>query len=91
MTNEQVNREPVDPAEIAAEIDEVFTFNSPQTTEQIEACRKIQASCKSLAHLISANVPEGKEQTIAVNSVLTAALWASQGITRRQVAIVAVP
>jgi hypothetical protein len=88
MIDEQVNRKPLDTVEIAKEIDEMFTFNNPKTVEQIESCQKIQKSCKNLAQLIIANVPEGKEQTVAVNSVLGAALWASQGITRRQITIV---
>lgn len=91
MKDEQVNREPLDPAAVLLEIEEVFTFNPPLTPEQVIACQQIQDACKHLAQGIAKLVPEGKEQTIAVNNLLATALWARHGITRRQVTVVAVP
>lgn len=91
MKDEQVNREPLDPAAIALEIEEVFTFNPPLTPDQLHACQQIQEACKHLAHGIAKLVPEGKEQTVAINNLLATALWARHGITRRQVTVGAVP
>jgi hypothetical protein len=91
MKDEQVNRDPVDPAAVALEIEEIFTFNPPLTPDQLTACQQIQDACKHLAHGIAKLVPEGKEQTIAINNLLATALWARHGITRRQVTVGAVP
>lgn len=91
MKDEQVIREPLDPAAVLLEIEEVFTFNPPLTPEQLTACQQIQEACKNLAKGIAKLVPEGKEQTVAINNLLATALWARHGITRRQVTVGAVP
>jgi hypothetical protein len=85
-----VTREPVSLEDTLQEIDDVFVFNPPQSQENLTKCLTIQNACKSLASLIARDVPEGKEQTIAINSLLATALWANHGILRRQVVVVAV-
>lgn len=87
--NTEVNREPVNLEKIKQEIDDVFIFKSPISNQHAESCQKIQNTCKALAQLIADEVPEGKEQTIAINNLLSAALFARHGITRRQVIMVA--
>jgi wyosine [tRNA(Phe)-imidazoG37] synthetase (radical SAM superfamily) len=91
MKDEQVIRPPLDPEALFLEIEEVFTFNPPLTPEQQQACQIISQSCKNLAQGIAKLVPEGKEQTVAINNLLATALWARHGITRRQVTVGAVP
>ena len=91
MIDETVDRKPLNLDELILEIDEVFTFRSPSTSKQQDSCQHIQSCCKALAMAIVEMVPEGKEQVIAVNNLLGAALWASHGITKRQVTIVTVP
>jgi hypothetical protein len=84
-TNTEVVREPLDLNKLKQEIDEVFTFQQPLTMAQLNSCLRVQFACRELAKTISEEVPEGKEQTIAINNLLSAALFASHGITRRQV------
>jgi hypothetical protein len=91
MNNEQANHKPVDLKAVHLEIDDIFTFNAPLTQERQEACDKIQEACKHLAHTIAEALSDSKEQSIAINNVLAAALWVRHGITRRQIVMVAVP
>src|SRR5208337_1206463 len=86
--NTQVIREPISPEKIKLEIDDVFVFNPPLSFNHATSCQKIQDACKALAQVIADEVPEGKEQVIAINSLLSAALFARHGITRRQVVVV---
>lgn len=83
--NAEVSRQPYDPATIMQDIDDVFVFNAPLTSDSARACDEIQTACKNLAKLVVDHVPEGKEQTIAINNILSAALFARHGMTRRQV------
>jgi hypothetical protein len=89
MKNEQVDRPPLDPEALRQEIEDVFTFGIPVTPEQHHACQQIQNACKTLAHGIMQLVPEGKEQTIAINNLLGVALWSRHGITRRSIIVAA--
>lgn len=86
--NNEVSREPITPETIKAEIDDVFVFNSPLSSQNQASCERIQEACRTLAHAIAEEVPEGKDQTVAINNLLAAALWARHGITRRQVAVI---
>lgn len=85
--NNIVAREPVNLTEIQQEIEDVFVFRAPISQQHSESCQKIQQACKALSQLIVEEVPEGKERTIAVNNLLSVALFARHGITRRQVLI----
>jgi hypothetical protein len=89
--NIEINHTPTDPKEVKQEIDDVFIFNPPFSAEHLASCQKIQAACKALAEVIAEQVPEGKERTIAINGLLSVALYARHGITRRQILIGAVP
>ena len=88
--DELVVREPVSPEDVQQELDDVFLFQGSQTQENLTKCQEIQAACKNLALLITKHVPQGKEQTIAVNNLVSTALFATHGINRRQVVLVAV-
>ncbi len=90
-TDTEVLREPVSVQEVQDEIDDVFTFNPPQTADNQSKCQNIQSLCKQLAYVIARDVPQGKEQTIAINSVLSAALYSNHGILRRQIVMAAIP
>ena len=85
--NAQVSREPVSPEQIKQEIDDVFVFNPPLSIIHATSCQKIQDACKALAQVIADEVPEGKERVIAINNLLSTALFARHGITRRQVVV----
>lgn len=89
MSNTEVSRPPVTPETLKAEIDDVFVFNPPLTRKNHASCERIQQACRELAHVIAEEVPEGKEQVIAINNLLATALWSRQGITRRQVLVIA--
>lgn len=88
--DEVANREPVSLEETLQDIDDVFVFNPPQTQDNLIKCERIQIACKSLAKLIAQDVPQGKEQTIAINNLLSTALFANHGILKRQIVLVAV-
>lgn len=85
--NTQVNREPVNPEQTQQDIDDIFVFRAPISQEHSDSCQKVQQACKDLAKLIAQEVPEGKEQTIAINNLLSTALFARHGITKRQVLV----
>jgi hypothetical protein len=89
MNNEIVTRKPVTPEQVKQEIDDVFVFNPPISAQHAASCDRIQKACKELAQAIAEEVPEGKEQTIAINNLLSTALFTRHGITRRQVVVVA--
>jgi hypothetical protein len=89
--NAEINREPINTEQAKQEIEDVFVFNAPSSVNTSFACQRIQNACKALAQAIAEEVPEGKERVVAINSLLSAALFARHGITRRQVVIVAVP
>ena len=85
--NTEVYREPTSPTQIQQEIDDTFVFNAPMTQENANSCQQVQNACKALADVIAQTVPEGKERTICVNNILSCALFARHGITRRQVVL----
>lgn len=85
--NAQVYREPISPEQIKQEINDTFTFNVPLSAEHATSCEKVQKACQSLADLIVQEVPEGRERTVAINNLLSAALFSRHGITRRQVVL----
>jgi len=88
--NQEVTREPLDIAALVCETEREFQFtNGPLNETQLAACNHIEAFGRGMAQEIATVVPEGKERTIAINAVLTAVLWARQGITRRCVEVVA--
>lgn len=84
------NRPPVSVEQTKQEINDVFVFSVPISAQHTASCERIQKACKALAQAIAEEVPEGKEQTIAINNLLSTALFARHGITRRQVVVVAV-
>lgn len=89
--NIEVTREAVNLADAVREVEQEFQFSStPLTNAQAAACNHIEAFGRGMAQDIATMVPPGKEQTIAVNAVLTAVLWARQGITKRTIEMVAV-
>lgn len=90
VMNTEVYRPPTSLAQIKQEIDETFVFNAPLSQDHATSCEKIQNASKALADLIIQEVPEGKERVICVNNILSCALFARHGITRRQVVLMAV-
>jgi hypothetical protein len=90
MKDTETTREPLDPAKDAADVDEMFTFNSPQSGEQLDACLRIERVCHQAALEITRSVPEGRERNIAVNNVLSAVLMSRHGIAKRQIIVQAV-
>jgi len=87
--NTETARTPITPEDIKAEVNDVFVFNAPMSSQTLASCERIQNACRELALAIAEEVPEGKEQTIAINNLLATAIWARQGVTRRQVAVMA--
>jgi hypothetical protein len=88
-TDSEVIRQPVVLDDIRQEIDDVFVFNPPMSLAHQQSCEKIQTASKALAQVIAEEVPVGKEQTIAINNLLSAVLFARHGITKRQVMMMA--
>lgn len=89
IKDREVIREPFDPAAPAQEVDEVFQFNTNLTPAQAADCKHIEDYARGLAFDIAALVPPGKCQTVAINGIFGAVLWARQGIAgARQVELV---
>jgi hypothetical protein len=89
--DEAVVREPIDISAALMEVDETFTFHPPPDQSQTEKCRLVQNLCQQVAQVLVQIVPEGKEQTMAVNNLLAATLFACHGITHRQVGVFVAP
>jgi hypothetical protein len=76
----EVIREPLDPAVGAREVEEAFQFNNCPSEKQLKKCAHLEQYARGLAFEIAAVVPQGKFQTVAINNLLGALMWARQGI-----------
>lgn len=66
------------------EIERCFTYHAP-TPDMLPKFQAIRDKAKELAYLIAQHVPDGKEQTIAINNIEAASMWANAGIARRTI------
>jgi len=86
----EVKREPFDAEQFKREVDEMFVFAAAVVLpDQYKACQRIQKACRNLALLLVELLPEGNEQIVCRNTLLSVALWARHAIARRQVMVAA--
>lgn len=76
-------REPYSPEASIREVEDAFVFSNHPTEHQIKLCQHIETWGKALAVEIASLVPEGKEQTVAINNVLSAVMWCRHGIMKQ--------
>lgn len=76
-------REPISPETAIRDVEDAFVFNNQPTEHQVKLCQHIESWGKALAIEIASLVPEGKEQTVAINNVLSAVMWCRHGIMRQ--------
>jgi hypothetical protein len=76
-------REPYTPQATIEEIEKTFVFNNAPTPDQMKMCQHIECWGKALSIEIASLVPEGKEQTMAINNVLAAIVWCRHAICRQ--------
>jgi hypothetical protein len=53
----------------------------PVEDEQLDALHEVRSAFKVVHAAILANVPNGREQSLALTNLEQAAMWASKGIT----------
>ena len=66
-----------------ADIENRFAFHPAITPERGESHAAIREECKALAQFIIANVPEGREQALAITHLEEVMMWANAGIARQ--------
>lgn len=58
-----------------------FGYHKPDAAKT-EAHEQVRAACKALALYISHQVPEGREQSMAITKVEEAMFWANAALAR---------
>jgi hypothetical protein len=81
--SQEVSREPYSPQVVIEEIEKTFVFPTTQTEHQMKLCQHVEAWGKALAIEIASVVPEGKEQIVAINNVVSAVMWCRHAIMRQ--------
>jgi hypothetical protein len=76
-------REPHSPQVVIEEVEQTFVFNNAPTENQVKLCQHIEAWGKAFSIEIASLVPEVKEQTMAINNVLSAVVWCRHAILRQ--------
>lgn len=67
-----------------ADIENRFAFHAATPANgRGEVHADIRDQCKALARFMVANVPEGREQALAVTKIEEAMMWANAGIARQ--------
>ena len=64
------------------ELDTRFTYHAPKEG-QPEQYQKLRNHAKELAFIIWAEVPDSREQSLALTKLEEAIMWANAGIARR--------
>lgn len=62
-------------------IENDYTYHPP-SPDQIPKFQAIRDEAKSLAHLIDALVPDGREKSLALTNLDQVVFWANAGIAR---------
>ena len=65
-----------------ADIENRFAFH-PATPERGEVHAAVRDECKALAYFIIHNVPEGREQSLAITHLEETMMWCNAGIARQ--------
>lgn len=66
------------------DLDNRFTYHKPKDNTTIRAHERIRLGVGAVARLIDANVPDGREKSLAITALEEAMMWANAGIARNQ-------
>lgn len=66
---------------LAERIDSDFDYHQP-TGDQVLTFQKVRTMAKSMALLIMALCPEGRERSLALTKLEEAVMWSNAGIAR---------
>lgn len=70
---------------LLARIESDFTYHAPlPNRNHVERYQAIRDRAKELALLVADEVPEGREQSLALTKVEEAVMWANAGIARHE-------
>lgn len=85
LTNAQPRsrRMPEQKYDLRERIDRDFRYHAPKEG-QPERYAKIRASARALAHLIADEVPQSREQSLALTHLEECVMWANAGIARNE-------
>jgi NAD(P)H-dependent flavin oxidoreductase YrpB (nitropropane dioxygenase family) len=64
------------------DIENRFSFHPANTDEQRQQHESVRAACRTLAHLWSGSLPEGREKAVAITKLEEAMFWANAAIAR---------
>lgn len=65
-----------------ADIDNRFDFHPATTAEKRGDHTSVRNACKQLAHFLDANVPAGREKSLAITNLEQSMMWANAAIAR---------
>lgn len=63
-------------------IEDRFRHKMPQSEDQHNRHKEVDLKCEELATYISNNLPEGREQNLALTKLEEVMFWANAGIAR---------
>ncbi|TXL91574.1 hypothetical protein [Streptomyces sp. IB2014 016-6] len=59
-----------------------FAFHAAPTEEKRDAHTSVRQHCRELADFINANVPDGREKSLAITHLEDTMMWANAAIAR---------
>lgn len=71
-------RNPVDSVDIGNR----FSFHPADTTEKQEAHERIRSYCRELAETLNAELPEGREKSLAITHLEETMMWSNAAVAR---------
>lgn len=72
---------PETPPKDELDIDRMFDY-LPPNEDRAARHKQVRAGCKALAEYLNNNVPDGREQSLAITNVEQAMFWANAAIAR---------
>jgi hypothetical protein len=64
-----------------AVIENIFSYHAP-TPDQVKQYERLRQSAKTLAYVIEAECPAGREKSLAMTNLENALMWANAAIAR---------
>jgi hypothetical protein len=86
--SKEVQRESWTPEKDIKEVEDTFQFNNKLTPAQETTVKHVEDWGRAFALELAAVLPEGPPKQVAINSVMSAVLWAKHSLTHRSVEVV---